>query len=106
MGGDLLITLGALKHLSYFTTVSYHFPSLIGALLSHWPKGLGDAEKYHCDIAFLLVSTEQEATGDRTYGLSTVWVNPYQARVPTVEEAVGELTALASSGPNWPYALV
>ena len=33
-------------------------------------------------------------------------VNPYQARVPTVEEAVRELTALVSSGPNWPYALV
>ena len=40
------------------------------------------------------------------YGLSTVWVNPYQTRVPTVEEAVRELTALASSVPNWPYTLV
>ena len=38
--------------------------------------------------------------------VSTVWVNPYQARVSTVEEVVRELTALASSGPNWPYALV
>ena len=40
------------------------------------------------------------------YGLSTVWVNPYQARVFTVEEAVRELTALVSSGPDWPYTLV
>ena len=40
------------------------------------------------------------------YGLSTVWVNPYQARVSTVEEVVRELTALVSSGPDWPYALV
>ena len=40
------------------------------------------------------------------YGLSTVWVNPYQPRVPNVEEVVRELTALASSGPNWPYTLV
>ena len=40
------------------------------------------------------------------YGLSTVWVNPYQARVSTVEEVVRELTALASSGPNLPYPLV
>ena len=31
---------------------------------------------------------------------------PHQARVPTVEEAVKQLTTLVSSGPNWPYALV
>ena len=43
---------------------------------------------------------------DRVYGLSTIWVNLYQARVSTVEEAVRQLTALVSSGPNWPYALV
>ena len=40
------------------------------------------------------------------YGLSTVWLNPYQSRIFTVEEAVKELTALVSSGPNWPYTLV
>ena len=33
-------------------------------------------------------------------------VNPYQARVPTVEEAVKQLTTMVSSGPDWPYALV
>ena len=43
---------------------------------------------------------------DRVYGLCTIWVNPYQARVSSVEEAVRQLTALVSSGPNWPYALV
>ena len=35
-----------------------------------------------------------------------VWVNPYQTRVPTVEEAVKQLTALVSSGLDWPYSLV
>ena len=40
------------------------------------------------------------------YGLSMVWVNPYQARAPTVEEAFKQLTALVSSGPDWPYTLV
>ena len=45
-------------------------------------------------------------TGDRNYGLSTVWVNPCQARVSSMEEAVGKLTTWASSGPNCPYALV
>ena len=33
-------------------------------------------------------------------------MNSYQARVPTAEEAVKQLTALVSSGPDWPYALV
>ena len=43
--------------------------------------------------------------GDRKYGLLTVWVNPSQARVPSME-VVGKLTAWASSGPDWPYTLV
>ena len=43
---------------------------------------------------------------DRVYGLSTMWVDPSQARVSTVEEAVRQLTTLVSSEPNWPYALV
>ena len=44
--------------------------------------------------------------GDRVYGLSTMWVNPYQSRVSTMEEAVKQLTALISTGPDWPYALM
>ena len=32
----------------------------------------------------------------------TIWVNPDQARVHSMEEAVGNLTAWVSSGPNWP----
>ena len=62
-------------------------------------KAWGDAEKFHSDIAFLLVSTEKGAAGDRVYGLSTIWVNPYKARVSTVGEAVKQLTALVSTGP-------
>ena len=38
--------------------------------------------------------------GNRVYGLSMIWVNPYQARVSTVEEVVKQLTALVSSGPD------
>ena len=44
--------------------------------------------------------------GDRVYGLSMMWVNPYQARVSTVEEAVKQLAPLIPAGPNWLYALV
>ena len=35
-----------------------------------------------------------------------IWVNPYQARVPTMEEAVKQLTAQVSTRPNWHYTLV
>ena len=69
-------------------------------------KAWGKEEKLCHDIAFLLVLTEEEATGARIYGLLTIWVNTSQARVPSVEEAVGKLTACAFSGPNWPYTLV
>ena len=44
--------------------------------------------------------------GDRVYGLSIMWVNPYQARVSTMKEAVKQLTPLISTGPDWPFALV
>ena len=69
-------------------------------------KAWGDVEKFGSDVTFLLVSTKEGAVGDRVYGLSTIWVNPYQARVSTVEEAVKQLTTLVSTGPDWPYALV
>ena len=106
MGGGLYVPLGVTGHLSIATPVPYHLQNSIWALLPHQPKGLGDAERFHSDITFLLVSTEEGTAGDRMYGLSMVWVNPYQASIPTVEEVVKQLTDLVSSGPNWPYALV
>ena len=57
-------------------------------------------------MAYLLVSTEDEAMSDRVYGFSTVWVDPLQARVSTVDEVVRQLTAIVSSGLNWLNALV
>ena len=86
----------------------FHIPSLSSAELSSLNslKAWGERQKVHHDIAFLLVLAEEEATGDRKYGLLTIWVNPCQARVPSMEEAVGKLTAWVSSGSNWPYALV
>ena len=44
--------------------------------------------------------------GDRVYGFSMIWVNPYQARVSTVEEAVKQLTTLVPTRLDWPYTLV
>ena len=89
--------------LNQFHLASITYPELYSLIsLRAW----GDVEKFHSDIAYLLVSTKDEATSDRVYSLSTIWVNPCQARVSTVEEAVRQLTGLVSSGPKWPYDLV
>ena len=40
------------------------------------------------------------------YGLSMMWVHPYQARVSTMEEGVKQLTPLISTGPDWSHTLV
>ena len=69
-------------------------------------KAWGSKENFCQNIASLLVSAEEEATGDRKYGLSTICVNPCQVQFCSMEEVVRELTAWVSSGPNWPYALV
>ena len=52
------------------------------------------------NITFLLVLVVRklQETGNM--------VNPGQARAHSMEEAVGNLTAWVSSGPNWPYTLV
>ena len=86
----------------------FHIPLVTQSELSALTglKAWGDKEKFQNDITFLLVSAKEEATGDRKYGLSTIWMNPCQARVHSMEEVVRELTTWVSSGPNWPYALV
>ena len=86
----------------------FHVATITHSELSSFTslKAWGDAEKFHSKVTFLLVSSEEGAVGDKVYGLSTKWVSPYQARVSTVEEEVKQLTALVSTGPEWPYTLV
>ena len=69
-------------------------------------KAWDDPKKFHSNVAFLLVLPEEGAAGERVYGLAMVWVYPYQARVSMTDDAAKQLTQLASTGPNWPYALV
>ena len=69
-------------------------------------KVWGDTERFYSDVAFLLVLSKEGVVGERVYGLTMVWVHLYQARVSTIGSAVEQLTQLASTGPNWPYALV
>ena len=77
-----------------------------GTVLPCQPQGLGEKQKICHNITFLLILAEEEAMGERRYGLLIIWVNPCQARVCSMEEAVRELSAWVSSGPNWPYTLV
>ena len=86
----------------------FQIPSLSQTELSSLNslRARGERQQFYHDITFLLVLAKEKATGYRKYGLSTLWVNPSQARVPSMEEVVEKLTAWASSGPDWPYALV
>ena len=78
-GGRTLPCYGVPQHLPLIIAISYFIHDPVRALLPHQPKGL-------------------EATGDSKYGLSTIWVNPCQARVCSMEEMVKELTTWVSSG--------
>ena len=37
--------------------------------------------------------------------MALVWISPHQARVSTMEEALGTLSPCISSEPDWPYIL-
>ena len=86
----------------------FHVTSMTQSELSSLTslKAWGNPEKFRSNVTFLLILTEGCTVGDRVYGLSTMWVHPYQARVSTMEEAVKQLTPLISTGPDWPYTLV
>ena len=99
-------TVRAPYHLPPTADIPHIIYNPIRAVLPYWPEGLGEKQKVYHNITFLLILAEEEATGDRRYGLSTIWVNPCQARVCSMEEAVRELTTWVSSGPDWPYTLV
>ena len=56
----------------------FHIPSVTQWKLSSLTglKAWGDKEKFWNDITLLLVSAKEKATGDRMYGLSTIWLKP------------------------------
>ena len=76
-----------------------------GTTFHQQPKHLGDVQEPHNNIAYLLVCTG-DALEAQNYGVSLVWISPNQVWAPTMEEAVGTLSAYISSNPDWPYALV
>ena len=66
-------------------------------------KVWGNVDKFHSDVAFLLILPKEGTAEERTYGLTMVWVHPYQVRVSTIDEDIKQLDQLTPSGP---YALV
>ena len=87
----------------HVTSITYSELSSLTSL-----KAWGDVEKFCSDLALTYWCQLKAGTvGDRIYGLSMIWVNPYQARVPNVEEVVKQLTMpMVPTGADWPYALV
>ena len=47
-------------------------------------KAWGNPEKVKSKVTLLLLLTSGCTEGDKVFGLSTIWVHPYQARVPTI----------------------
>ena len=90
------------------TLKRFHVTSIAQSELSSLTslKAWGSPEKFKSHVAFLLILTGEYAVGDRVFGLSKMWVYPYQARAPIMEEAVKQLTPLISTGLDWPYTLV
>ena len=66
----------------------------------------GNTQKFHSDLAFLLVLPEKATAEEMMLGLAMVWVHPYQASIPTLDEAVRKLTLLTTSHENWAYTFV
>ena len=73
--------------------------------LTHW-QAWGDFERFHSNMAFLLILPKEGIAEERVYGLTVVWVHPFQARVPTLDKVAKNLTLLASGSSNWPYAFM
>ena len=82
------------------TLEHFHTASITQSELSSLTslKAWGDPEKFKSDVAFLLILTGECTVGDKVFGLSTMWVHPYQARAPTMEEAVKQLTPYSPLG--------
>ena len=68
-------------------------------------KVWGNAQMPHPNRAYLLVWVD-DTPDAKTYGLALVWVNPLQARVAAMADALDTLATFAYEGPDWPYILI
>ena len=95
-------SLSICPHLNYLELLCHFSGELLSiSSLKIW----GDVQEPHNDMIYILVCTGHTLEA-QAYGISLVWINPNQIWVPTMEEAVGTLSAYISNGPNWPHAFV
>ena len=73
---------------------SNHPGDPVGTFFPYWIRGMGDAEKFHSDLAYLLLSPKKATKEKMVFGLAVVWVHPYQAHIPTLDEVQRKLTLL------------
>ena len=87
---------------------SFHATSITQSELSSLTslKASGNPEKLKNEVPFLPILTKGCTEGDRVFGLSMLWVHLYQARAPTIGEAVKLLTPLPFTESDCPYTLV
>ena len=78
----------------------------VRAFIPHWVRGKGNAKKFCSDLAFLLVLPEKTTEEEMIFRLAMVWVYPYQACIPTLDEAARKLTLPTTSHENWAYTFV
>ena len=84
--------------------VSLTFPELSSLIsLRAW----GEVGKPHSNMAYLLVSAKDEANVRQSVMATPLcgWIH-HRPGFPLWRKWVRQLTALVSSGPNWPYTLV
>ena len=94
-------SLNICPHLNYLELLCHSSGELLSiSSLKIW----GDPQEPCNDMAYLLVWTGDTLEA-QDYGVSLVWISPNQVQVPTMEEAVGTLSAYITSRPDWPYAL-
>ena len=68
-------------------------------------KVWGDIQKPHRGMAYLLVHIKDTSEAE-TYGMALVWINPLQARVSSMVEALEILSSLTSEGCDWLYIIL
>ena len=96
--------------------VSQHLPhpeAILGnpsdsakALSPHSLRVWDDIEKFHSDMAFLLILPEESIAGERTFGLAGGVGTPLSSLHPYFDSGMRKLTLLTSSGTNRSYAFV
>ena len=64
----------------------------------------GNAEKFKCYLAFLLIVPNKTVKGERVFGLVVVWAQLLQACHPSLGDVAHKLRLLIITSNDWVYA--